>query len=621
MSAVYNRWDPGTHPLQPHGHDTGGLLKRWENIRHPVSSKKMISCPASTPEHVRSNYLKSTERIPDGVAYHYRALEQSRDARRESLARSSVEAALLNARECPFNILTGEGGDRDREFRGVGKAIVNPTQSMTAVFAEHYRDEVNRMRASKHRFFEPFQDAPSVGRATQLDREGFTVSQRESMIIGTVPGRHRLKSIGIDDNFGHTRARFPEYAKEAMVDKNKSQIELGYCADDGSYLGHFVFTTPSRFNFEFTLYDKLQVAPDIFYDATEHDAAGSILQLKVDTNNSDLIGILKPFHTLLNAGDFEELKYNIKDDSIYLSYRGSKDVWLTKSLCVKKALLAHPRLQIPEDVRRRGDQLESVKNNGTSASTALNMINTMVGSGMFALPYCMYLSSPVIIITLLIVVASISYLSMFVVGVVLPGFVDEDSYHAMATKLCKNTITVRFIDGTICLSLIGVIAMLLVVAYDCFAIELATTFGFVAPRSISGDHHLRQLQSNGGPLCPGSKGEQLFGYKQISRSNKYFYMTVDAEAPTAATPSFLYLPGGPGGSSVSGVLSIIGPCFLNTDNKTPLLNHNSWTKNARGIFIDAPGPVGFSEGPVPTTMSDYVNHLYEMLLSVVADKP
>ncbi|KAF4699048.1 hypothetical protein FOZ63_033963 [Perkinsus olseni] len=235
MSVASNRWEPGVHPLQLSGFDSGGLLKRWENIRHPVSQKKMVVCAASTPEYRRGNYLKITEQ-PSGATLSYMPrpdlretrfhrgfhrrhytdigqdierlkLEDVRGRRGEAAAKASAEATRLEAQRCPFNVLTGEGGGRDEDFRGLGKAILNPTQSMPSIFVEHHRDEINRMRASKHRFFEPFKPSPSSHRAKQLHTEGFTITQRESMILGRVPGRHRLKSIGADDNFRHKQAR------------------------------------------------------------------------------------------------------------------------------------------------------------------------------------------------------------------------------------------------------------------------------------------------------------------------------------------------------------------------------------------------------------------------------
>ncbi|KAF4739392.1 hypothetical protein FOZ63_029568 [Perkinsus olseni] len=157
---------------------------------------------------------------------------------------------------------------------------------------------------------------------------------------------------------------------------------------------------------------------------------------------------------------------------------------------IRRALLAHPRLQIPADLRRRGD--EPARENsadsprvraGTPLSTVLNMLNTMVGTGIFALPFCMSLSNPVVTTITLVAVAIISYIAMLTVGMILPGFVFEDSYHAMASKLCRGATTIRVIDWTLCLSLVGVVAMLLVVSYDCFSIELASVIPTSRPLS------------------------------------------------------------------------------------------------------------------------------------------
>ncbi|KAF4667867.1 hypothetical protein FOZ61_007610 [Perkinsus olseni] len=132
---------------------------------------------------------------------------------------------------------------------------------------------------------------------------------------------------------------------------------------------------------------------------------------------------------------------------------------------------------------------------------------------------------------------------------------------------------------------------------------------------------LAEGTSSGGPFCPTSTGKQVYGYKQASERNKYFYLTVDAESTGSTTPTFLYMVGGPGGSSVAAALGVIGPCYLDVDNKTPQPNEFSWTKRARGIFIDGPGSVGFSEGQIEKTLDDYVKHMYNVLIQIVEDQP
>jgi hypothetical protein len=129
-----------------------------------------------------------------------------------------------------FNILTGEGhGSRPlMEFRPVGKRIVNPSQSMHSIFAEHGLDARNRQLQSKHRFFTyPWNDTKQ-NRAEQMKTEGFIESKKETMIIGCGSGQPRckLRSQGASDNYAHLRVKMkePDYEKR---NKTKSQIIFG----------------------------------------------------------------------------------------------------------------------------------------------------------------------------------------------------------------------------------------------------------------------------------------------------------------------------------------------------------------------------------------------------------
>ncbi|KAH9613929.1 hypothetical protein KSS87_011878 [Heliosperma pusillum] len=80
-----------------------------------------------------------------------------------------------------------------------------------------------------------------------------------------------------------------------------------------------------------------------------------------------------------------------------------------------------------------------------------------------------------------------------------------------------------------------------------------------------------------------------------------FYYFVESERNVGTDPLLIWLTGGPGCSSLSGIVFEIGPFVFNLtesslESKIPLLqqNPNSWTKVASIIFVDSPAGTGFS---------------------------
>ncbi|KAF4657342.1 hypothetical protein FOL47_008479 [Perkinsus chesapeaki] len=124
-----------------------------------------------------------------------------------------------------------------------------------------------------------------------------------------------------------------------------------------------------------------------------------------------------------------------------------------------------------------------------------------------------------------------------------------------------------------------------------------------------------------GVFCPSSVGKQYFGYKQVTGTNKYFYATIEADQSPEKAPTFLYLPGGPGQSSIGTIVTDIGPCTLKSDGKTLQANPFSWTRTANGIWIDAPGNTGFSAGPTETTVTNWVNDLFLAFTEILKERP
>merc|ERR1719253_1165021 len=181
---------------------SGGILGRFENVRERKSAKRIIQCAAATPAFSQHDYLKpchlpldkvdheanyaptsniNETKFHKGFARRHKAdiqpdaarmeAEIMRSQNREDLARASVAATIEAKDKYTFNLLTGEGVGRECEFRQVGKKIVNPFGCMEATFGEHQKDAANRIKNSKHRFFE-YPAPQKADRTVTIFREG-----------------------------------------------------------------------------------------------------------------------------------------------------------------------------------------------------------------------------------------------------------------------------------------------------------------------------------------------------------------------------------------------------------------------------------------------------------------
>jgi len=254
------RMEPGIEEQIDLHQPSGGLLGRWENVTQKHSCKKMVPCEAATSEFQRRDYLKP-QHMPashvDGMANYapvpdinqtrfHRGFQRRHQAdiqqdaarleyevQKEMIRDFRNEQQVTHAKDMQykstFNIVTGEGHGRDQEFRQLGKKIINPFGSMQAVFAEHDKDLQNRVRASKHRFFDYPPTSTADPRMHNLVNEGLTETKRQTMIIGYGLGNPRSKSDsrGVPDNYSHLRSGVKEPDFEKPRHGNHSQIVFG----------------------------------------------------------------------------------------------------------------------------------------------------------------------------------------------------------------------------------------------------------------------------------------------------------------------------------------------------------------------------------------------------------
>uniref|UniRef100_A0A8C4S397 Carboxypeptidase n=1 Tax=Erpetoichthys calabaricus TaxID=27687 RepID=A0A8C4S397_ERPCA len=86
---------------------------------------------------------------------------------------------------------------------------------------------------------------------------------------------------------------------------------------------------------------------------------------------------------------------------------------------------------------------------------------------------------------------------------------------------------------------------------------------------------------------------QWSGYLEASPGTYLYYWFVESQNNPATDPLVLWLNGGPGCSSLEGLLAENGPFLLN-DEVTLSMNEYSWNKVANMLYLESPAGVGFS---------------------------
>jgi carboxypeptidase C (cathepsin A) len=73
-----------------------------------------------------------------------------------------------------------------------------------------------------------------------------------------------------------------------------------------------------------------------------------------------------------------------------------------------------------------------------------------------------------------------------------------------------------------------------------------------------------------------------------------FFWFFEARHDPENAPLSIWLNGGPGSTSMMGLLQENGPCFIDEDSETTIHNPWSWNNHVNMLYIDEPNQVGFS---------------------------
>nr|ODN88617.1 cathepsin A (carboxypeptidase C) [Cryptococcus depauperatus CBS 7841] len=103
-------------------------------------------------------------------------------------------------------------------------------------------------------------------------------------------------------------------------------------------------------------------------------------------------------------------------------------------------------------------------------------------------------------------------------------------------------------------------------------------------------HRLRVVQPK---LCDPTV-KQLSGYLDVSETRHLFFWFEESRSNPKEDPLMLWLNGGPGCSSTTGLLFELGGCNIGAKGENVTLNQHSWNSVANVLYLDQPIGVGYS---------------------------
>jgi len=106
---------------------------------------------------------------------------------------------------------------------------------------------------------------------------------------------------------------------------------------------------------------------------------------------------------------------------------------------------------------------------------------------------------------------------------------------------------------------------------------------------------LRVVENSG--ICETTPGVyQASGYGDLTATESIWFWFFASRTNPDTAPLALWFNGGPGSSSMIGLIQEHGPCRITTDGSSVTLNPYSWNNEANVLYIDQPVGVGFSHG-------------------------
>ncbi|KAJ7072804.1 carboxypeptidase C [Mycena amicta] len=115
------------------------------------------------------------------------------------------------------------------------------------------------------------------------------------------------------------------------------------------------------------------------------------------------------------------------------------------------------------------------------------------------------------------------------------------------------------------------------------------------------EHQLRVTEPT--TLCDPTV-KQYSGYLDIAEDKHLFFWFFESRSSPSEDPLVLWLNGGPGCSSSTGLLFELGPCSIANEGRNTTFNPHSWNSNANMIFLDQPVNVGFSYAEEGTSVNN-----------------